>query len=125
MIVKERFDELKQLGFSISQESDGQFYATAIPIPENRNSESENIQTILSQVLEGWESRDLAEIKTDLLKIMSCKAAVKAGDPLDESEWFSLLEQLLKTENPFTCPHGRPIVIRLTTRQIEAGFLRT
>ena len=125
MVVKDQLPELKKLGFSIIQEEDGQFYATAVPVPDNRESESDNIQHVLSQILEGWESRSLAEIKTDLLKIMACKGAVKAGDLLDESEWNSLLEQLLKTENPFTCPHGRPIVIRLTTRQIEAGFLRT
>lgn len=125
MIVRDQLEELKSLGFSIIQEEDGQFYATAVPVPDNRESEEDNIQHVLSQMLEGWESRSLAEIKTDLLKTMACKGAVKAGDPLDESEWSSLLEQLLKTENPFTCPHGRPIVIRLTTRQIEAGFLRT
>ncbi|GAB4274687.1 MAG: DNA mismatch repair endonuclease MutL [Candidatus Rifleibacteriota bacterium] len=126
IIVKEQLEELKKLGFSIIQEEDGQFYATAVPVPDKKDSEEEeSIQNVLSQILEGWESRSLQEIKTDLLKVMACKGAVKAGDPLDESEWNSLLEQLLKTENPFTCPHGRPIVIRLTTRQIEAGFLRT
>ncbi|MEW6711873.1 MAG: DNA mismatch repair endonuclease MutL [Candidatus Riflebacteria bacterium] len=123
MVIKDQIGELKKLGFTIIQEEDGQFYATAVPVQDG--SQRESIQNVLSQILEGWESRSLAEIKTDLLKIMACKGAVKAGDPLDESEWNSLLEQLLKTENPFTCPHGRPIVIRLTTRQIEAGFLRT
>jgi len=63
-------------------------------------------------------------VKLDLLKMMACKAAVKAGDPLKEPEMRSLLEQLLKSPNPFTCPHGRPIVVRLATRQIEHGFLR-
>lgn len=125
MIIKEQLKELKELGFSIQQEEDGQFYATAVPVPEKHTSESQSIQNILSEVLNGWESRTVQEVKTDLLKMMACKAAVKAGDPLDTSEWSSLLEQLLKTENPFTCPHGRPIVIRLTTRQIETGFLRT
>lgn len=125
IIVKEQLEELKKLGFSIIQEEDGQFYATAVPVPDNRDSQEENIQHVLSQILEGWESRSLQEIKVDLLKVMACKGAVKAGDSLDESEWNSLLEQLVKTENPFTCPHGRPVVIRLTTRQIESGFLRT
>ena len=50
--------------------------------------------------------------------------AVKDGDPLTPAEWNSLLDQLVKTDNPFTCPHGRPIVLRLSTRQIEVGFLR-
>jgi DNA mismatch repair protein MutL len=125
LIIKEQLSELKSLGFSIYQEEDNQFYVTAVPVSEKKTSDSEAIQNVLSEVLNGWESRSLAEIKTDLLKMMACKAAVKAGDPLTDSEWNSLLEQLLKTENPFTCPHGRPIVIRLTTRQIETGFLRT
>lgn len=125
MIIKEQMRELKSLGFSIQQEEDNQFYVTAVPVSDKKTSENESIQNVLSQVLNGWESRSMAEIKTDLLKMMACKAAVKAGDQLTDSEWSSLLEQLLKTENPFTCPHGRPIVIRLTTRQIETGFLRT
>ncbi len=125
MIIKDQMNELKELGFSIQEEEDGQFYATAVPVPEKYTSEKESIQNVLAQVLEGWESRSLNEVKTDLCKIMACKAAVKAGDALDASEWQSLLEQLLKTENPFTCPHGRPVVIRLTTRQIETGFMRT
>ena len=125
IIIKDNLEELEKLGFSINLEEDGQFYATAVPVPDKRSSEEESIQQVLSQILEGWESHSLHEIKIDLLKVMACKGAVKAGDDLDESEWVSLLDQLLKTENPFTCPHGRPVVIRLTTRQIEAGFLRT
>ena len=125
MVIKDHLVELKELGFTIQQEEDGQYYATAFPVSEKQNNDGESLQDVLGQVLNGWESRSIREIKTDLLKMMACKAAVKAGNKLDESEWNSLLEQLLKTENPFTCPHGRPIVIRLTTRQIETGFLRT
>lgn len=125
MVIKDHLAELKELGFTIQQEDDGQYYATAFPVSEKQNSGEEGLQDVLAQVLNGWESRLIREIKTDLLKMMACKAAVKAGNPLDASEWNSLLEQLLKTENPFTCPHGRPIVIRITVRQIETGFLRT
>ncbi|HNW35676.1 MAG TPA: DNA mismatch repair endonuclease MutL, partial [Candidatus Ozemobacteraceae bacterium] len=124
MIMKERGDQLRELGFGIQQEEDGQFYATAVPMLGGKSADNEVIQDLLSQVLGGWETRSLDEIKLDLLKMMACKAAVKAGDPLKEPEMRSLLEQLLKTPNPFTCPHGRPVVVRLTTRQIEHGFLR-
>ena len=124
MIVKDQIPELKKLGFSIQQEEDGQFYATAVPIPEGKETEESSIQNVLSEILNGWESQTQGELKIELLKMMSCKAAIKAGDPLESSEWNSLLEQLLKTENPFTCPHGRPIVLRLSTTQIERSFLR-
>ncbi len=123
LTIKEHLDEMKGLGFSVYQEDDGQFYVTAVPVLD-KQTEQNAIQEILTQVLEGWESRSLDDIKTDLLKTMACKAAIKAGDPLTPAEWNSLIGQLLKTKNPFTCPHGRPIVVRLTTHQIEVGFLR-
>ena len=124
MIIKEKIKEIKALGFSVEQEEDGLLYVTTVPVSDKKSNDNQSIQNLLSEVLNGWEGRSLSEIKTDLLKTMACKAAIKAGDPLKSTEWDSLLEQLLKTENPFTCPHGRPIVLRLTTRQIEVGFLR-
>ena len=124
LIIKEQMDKIKALGFSVQQEEDGLFYVTTIPVADKKTNDNQNIQNLLAEVLNGWEGRSMSEIKTDLLKTMACKAAVKAGDPLTPSEWNALMEQLLKTDNPFTCPHGRPIVLRLTTRQIEVGFLR-
>ena len=124
MIIKEKIKDIKALGFSVEQEEDGLFYVTTVPVSDKKTNDNQSIQNLLSEVLNGWEGRSMSEIKTDLLKTMACKAAIKAGDPLTSTEWDSLLEQLLKTENPFTCPHGRPIVLRLTTRQIEVGFLR-
>ncbi len=125
MIVKERGGEFRELGFSIHEEEDGQYYATAVPILNGKPGDSEIIQELLGAVLGNWETRTVEEIKGDLLKMMACKNAVKAGDPLLESEMKSLLEQLLKTPNPFTCPHGRPVALRITSKAIERSFLRT
>ena len=124
LIIKEQLEHIKTLGFGVEQEEDGLFYVTSVPVSDKKTNDNQSIQNLLSEILNGWEGRSIAEIKTDLLKTMACKAAIKAGDPLTAPEWNSLLEQLLRTDNPFTCPHGRPIVLRLTTRQIEVGFLR-
>ncbi len=124
LLIKEQIKEIRALGFSVEQEEDGLFYVTTVPVSDKKTNDNQSIQNLLSEVLNGWEGRSIQETKTDLLKTMACKAAIKAGDPLTLAEWNSLLDQLLKTENPFTCPHGRPIVLRLSTRQIEVGFLR-
>ena len=124
-LVLEKADELKSLGFLICQEEDGQFYAVAIPVCDGKPLEAQEIQDLLGQLFGDWETRSLLDRKLDLFKMMACKAAVKAGDPMREPEMRSLFEQLLKTPHPFTCPHGRPTVIRLSRRQIENGFLRT
>jgi DNA mismatch repair protein MutL len=54
----------------------------------------------------------------------SCKAAVKAGDPLKEEEMRVLVDQLFATENPFYCPHGRPIIINLSIDELDKRFER-
>lgn len=122
-VVEEHFDQIAALGFTVLKEEDGLLYVSAVPILGAKGEEGE-ISNMLTQILGDWGSRTSEDIKTDLLKMMACKAAVKAGDPLEPSEMKSLLDQLLKTANPFTCPHGRPIVIRLTRRTIDKGFLR-
>jgi DNA mismatch repair protein MutL len=62
--------------------------------------------------------------KTELVAMAACKAAVKAGDFLGETEARALISQLLGLDNPFTCPHGRPTIIEITRSEIERRFKR-
>jgi len=55
---------------------------------------------------------------------IACKAAVKANDRLSYIEAKALVEQALKLENPFTCPHGRPTIVEISEREIEKMFKR-
>ncbi len=54
----------------------------------------------------------------------ACKAAVKANDKLTVEEAVALLKQLAQCEQPFTCPHGRPTILNISTREIERRFGR-
>ncbi|NLL49315.1 MAG: DNA mismatch repair endonuclease MutL [Firmicutes bacterium] len=63
--------------------------------------------------------------KKQALITLACKGAVKAGDYLDEQEIRALLEGLSKTSNPYTCPHGRPIIVRLENQELLRRFGRT
>ena len=62
--------------------------------------------------------------KIHAVATMACKAAVKGHDKLDIQEAEALISQLLKLENPFHCPHGRPTVIELTKYELEKKFKR-
>ena len=64
------------------------------------------------------------EIEERFLATVACKAAVKAGMDLSEEEVHKLLKELLKLPNPFTCPHGRPIAIKMTKYDLERKFAR-
>jgi DNA mismatch repair protein MutL len=55
---------------------------------------------------------------------LACKAAIKVNMPLTREKMSWLIDELMKTQNPMTCPHGRPIIMRVGLRDIERGFKR-
>ena len=64
------------------------------------------------------------EIEEKFIATVACKAAVKANMALSKEEVDSLMQELLKLPNPFTCPHGRPTAIKMTKIDIEKKFSR-
>lgn len=68
--------------------------------------------------------KSLYDTKEDAIAMMSCKAAVKGNDRLSYSEAQELIQRLLKLENPFNCPHGRPTIIEMTRYELEKKFKR-
>ena len=72
----------------------------------------------------GFELTGRQEKEDKFLATIACKAAVKANMKLTQMEVDSLMEELLKLPNPFTCPHGRPTVIEMSKIDIEKKFSR-
>jgi DNA mismatch repair protein MutL len=64
------------------------------------------------------------EILRQMAATMACHAAVKANDPLTREKMQYLLDELRRTAHSSVCPHGRPVVLRLTRREIERNFER-
>jgi DNA mismatch repair protein MutL len=66
----------------------------------------------------------VGELRRRLVTSASCQAAIKVNYPLTREGMQRLLDDLFLTENPTTCPHGRPIIFRLTLEEIERAFRR-
>ena len=64
------------------------------------------------------------EVKYSTIAKLACKAAVKANDNLSNIEMKSLIEDLRFIDDPFTCPHGRPTIIKFTLNELEKKFKR-
>jgi DNA mismatch repair protein MutL len=71
-----------------------------------------------------WPERPRADSSYDILDMMACKAAVKAGDPLTTEEIDALLQRRELAERSSHCPHGRPTTLRLSLRDLERQFHR-
>jgi len=70
-------------------------------------------------------ARRLLPKHEQLLITTACKMAIKAGDPMSGAEMTALVNDLLKTPNPFTCPHGRPTILSLSNWELDKRFRRS
>jgi DNA mismatch repair protein MutL len=117
--------ELENLGFSLMRLSGRTVAIKAVPsdLPpaEARNLLAEILDTVEKDKF----GRARATLQDDIAASLACKAAVKVNMKLTPEKMQWLIDRLLVTSSPTTCPHGRPIILRLTMRDIERGFHRT
>jgi DNA mismatch repair protein MutL len=123
-ILKELNPHLNKLGFQLKFSS--KYYITIEGVPEDIKSGSEEM--ILREFIEEFKTNQREkklEEKDNIAKSYSCKTAIKAGDKLSESEMRLLIDQLFATSMPYVCPHGRPIVIKISLEEFDRRFGRT
>lgn len=118
-------EELENLGFGLMRLS-GRTIAiksvpTDLPPTEARNLLAEILDTVESEK----RGQAKASLRDDIAASLACKAAVKINMKLTPEKMQWLIDRLLFTSSPTTCPHGRPVILRLTIKDIERGFHRT
>jgi len=124
--LAELIPPLEEVGFGISELSGDTLGLTAVPAVL---SVEEGEKILLSLAAEGVEDRDdPAAVRRSLLEALAaekaCKAAVKMHHPLKPQEMEALVAELFTAEQPYACPHGRPIVLLMTDADLERRFGR-
>jgi len=118
-------DELSSIGFGLMRLS-GRTVAiksipTDLPAAEVRNLFAE----ILDNIDLEKRGSGKATVRDDIAASLACRAAVKINMKLTPEKMHWLIDKLLTTSSPTTCPHGRPVMLRLSMKDIERGFHRT
>jgi DNA mismatch repair protein MutL len=119
-----RAAELERLGFDIETFGQSTIKVTAVPALL-KTEDSSKALTALAEDLEGLDRG--AQVQEALQRIAAttaCHAAVKANDPLTYEKMAHILDELRATAYSTVCPHGRPVMLRLTRREIEKNFER-
>jgi DNA mismatch repair protein MutL len=125
LVIFERIaEELTANGFEVAQMGPRSVAIHATPA----GIAGGDAERLLMEILDGIE-RENAAISMDSLQAKiaastSCHAAIKVNMPLDDTKMKWLLAELAKTESPMSCPHGRPIVLRYSVKEIERAFKR-
>lgn len=118
--LEENLSLLEETGFCVDSMG-GSSYALKEYPDIFKESEAKEI---FFSLLEGVGGEKIEKKKHQLLATLACKTAIKAGEPLSPEKMAYLVEELFKTENSALCPHGRPIVLRLSKKEIEKGLKR-
>lgn len=122
--LEDNLENLKNLGFEISEFGTSAFKVSTIPSVLAGINLNDFFSQILSE-LSVFKQLKQADLILNKLMQHSCKTAVKAGDKLSNNEVASLIKQVDETGMVLQCPHGRPVIIKLSRKEIEKWFKRT
>ena len=115
---------LAELGFEIDEFGDNTVLLRQIPMDLSPASAAEAAEALAADLMNGRRER-ADTVRDELLHTVACKAAIKAGWDNDEKELLALVKQVMENEDLKYCPHGRPICVTLSKKQLEKQFKRT
>ncbi|MBU2591477.1 MAG: DNA mismatch repair endonuclease MutL [Nitrospinae bacterium] len=123
-LVEKHLETLMKLGFKLEHFGGQTFTIRTMPVMLKDDDPKEAVRDLIDSLKETNKKETIGDILEKMITIAACRAAVKAADKLTMAEMEHLLKQLEQCRLPFTCPHGRPIVLTIDRKSILNGFLR-
>jgi DNA mismatch repair protein MutL len=123
-MLKELDLMITKIGFKLKYLPKNYITIEGIPDDIKSGSEEKFLRDFVSEYMNNQTEKKLQE-KDNIAKSYSCKAAIKAGERLSDKEMRLLIDQLFATSMPYVCPHGRPIVIKISLEEFDRRFGRT
>lgn len=123
-VIHELLPSLAEEGFLIEEFGRDSFLVRAVPVVLGRLEQTDLITEIMDD-LTGEDLQRSVSRREQITRIVACRGAIKAGTVCTGEQCRRLLQQLKRTKNPFSCPHGRPTMIRLSRDHLDAMFSRT
>ncbi|MEH7443576.1 DNA mismatch repair endonuclease MutL [Bacillus sp. JJ1122] len=121
--INEHQKELEKVGVFLEPFGYNSFIVRSHPQWLPRGEEQELIEDMIEQLL-AMKKVDIKKLREEAAIMMSCKASIKANHHLRSDEIQALLDELRRSSDPFTCPHGRPIIVHYSTYEMEKMFKR-
>ncbi|WP_020008613.1 DNA mismatch repair endonuclease MutL [Salinicoccus albus] len=121
--IDEKLRDLRALGFEIDKTGIKQYSVTRHPSWIKEKNPEADIEDLI-QFIARADNFSASKYREEMSIMMSCKQSIKANHYLDKAHMEALLSELRKCDSPYTCPHGRPVIIHMTTYEIERMFNR-
>lgn len=123
LFIETHLELLQRLGFGLELFGESSIIIREVPYLFNHPMSISAFRDLLDSI-DVKKTTNLYEMREEHIIQLSCKSAIKAHDQLTHAECKALIEALLTLENPYTCPHGRPTLVKLSKTDIEKIFKR-
>ena len=123
LFIEEHIETLKETGLFLEPFGEKTYAVRAHPSWFPNGDEEMIIRDMVEQIIQEG-TINVEQIREEVATMMACKKSIKANHYLTEADMTRLLEDLRHTNDPFTCPHGRPVIIQWTNYDIEKLFKR-
>jgi DNA mismatch repair protein MutL len=117
-------DELQRNGFELEPFGSRTIAVKASPAGVNASDVHHILYELLEQVDRESQAVNLQQVQGRIAASIACHAAIKVNTPLEKNKMEWLLKELARTECPMSCPHGRPVMLRYSVREIQKAFKR-
>ena len=123
LYIEQNIEEFEKIGFYLEAFGDTDYVIRKMPLWAKLDNAKEIIYDILSNMISNRKI-DIMYFRDHIAKQISCKESIKANHHISRLEIDNLIKELNKCKNPYTCPHGRPTIIKLGINEIERMFER-
>lgn len=123
-IIEKHRDDFSRLGVDIEPAGEALLRVPSLPADIKADGAEDFIREI-TKMLSEMKNISPSDLRQNMLHMMACKAAIKAGEVLNMRQMRQLIIDLCNTEHPFTCPHGRPCMIEISSAELYKMFKRT
>ncbi len=122
VLMEEYIPYLEDLGFAISDFGSNTYIVTSVPTIFGEVENTDIIHDLISEILSAGRVKTDVGRYDQMCKTIACKSAIKSGNVCTTEQMQNLIIQLRNTENPSTCPHGRPTTLPLTRNELDSMF---
>lgn len=122
LAIQQHLETLQSVGVHLETFGQNSYLLSAHPTWISQDVEGV-VRELVDMVIEDGQV-SIAKYREDVAIMMSCKKSIKANHYLDDLQARELIKDLLACENPYNCPHGRPVIVHLTNRDMEKLFKR-
>lgn len=125
ILVDENKELFESIGIDIDAMGNDSVIVRSLPYILKEQSDNTIVFDIIAYLRENSRSLNAVEhIKDEMIKQISCKASIKQGEPLTNAYMTKIVDELFTMQNPYVCPHGRPVIVELSLDELNKMFKR-